>query len=916
MTMPRWWQSKDKHVPPNKAEHSTASATGSARRVIAKSSVAAGGDIGAYVEGNNNTVYVNDPTAEAGTAGGLAPHARLIGECDPFELEVHHAIKAVRPPDPQNSGLPAYVARPHDEVLGRVVAAAAGGQSRMLMLVGESSTGKTRSCWEAVQALIADEWVLWHPFDPTRADAALAGLESVGPKTVVWLNEAQHYLMPDTTGERISAALRSLLSAPDRAPVLVLGTLWPRYWDTITTLPAANETDAYAQARELLAGRDLRVPDAFTSDELKAAKTAARGDSRLALALDHADSGRIAQFLAGAEELAKRYEHAPTAARAVLDVAVDARRLRAIVNLPIGFLEQAAAGYLTDEQFHALDDDWFEQALSYTARPVHGGTAPLRRIRSRPGQPSPANGPVYRLADYLEQHGHQVRQDICPPESFWEASLVHIDDLQSIRALERSARTRWRLRHARLLRIAADQRDPDRQLLADQATLHAAGQAQQAEALGAEAAARGHGPALRRLCLAHEEAGRAAEAEKLALETAHDHRHLIAELVKIRTEAGRFQDAERLALKAVEHGAPGGLPALASSLSKVGQDQDAERFALEAAKHGSPYVLATLAEKHAKAGHFTEAEDLALKAAEHGAPWTLVTLATSYERSGRQQEAERVVSGTKVQAQTLVALAEMRDEAGQRTDAERLAVEAADRGATKALCSLTRWRHDAGETAEAERLALKAAEYGDTEGLDYLGRVKLADGDTKAAERLAHTALKIRKSGIALGTLARLHAAEGHDDEAERLGREAARHSDAATLGVLAEKYENAGRLVEAERLAFEAARFRNPQALVALAALRKESKDHAAAERLVAEASRHGEPTALDMLAKYYLADGYPEVAKRLARLSADRGSDSKRNHSPQVWRQFWPHGLEPDGTPSQPWPGSTDHEHSHGQG
>ncbi|MFF8323009.1 hypothetical protein ACF06V_38440 [Streptomyces bobili] len=785
----------------------------------------------------------------------------------------------------------------------------------MLMLVGESSTGKTRSCWEAVQALIADEWVLWHPFDPTRSDAALAGLESVGPKTVVWLNEAQHYLMPDTVGERISAALRSLLSAPDRGPVLVLGTLWPRYWDTITTLPTANETDAYAQARELLAGRDLRVPDAFTSDELKAAKKAARGDSRLALALDHADSGRIAQFLAGAEELAKRYEHAPTAARAVLDVAVDARRLRATADLPIGFLEQAAAGYLTDEQFHALDDDWFEQALSYTARPVHGGTAPLRRIRSRPGQPSPANGPAYRLADYLEQYGHQVRQDICPPESFWEAAVAYIDDHHSIQALERSARTRWRLRHARLLRIAADQRDPDRQLLANQAALRAAGQAQQAEALDAEAAARGHSPSLRRLCLGHEQAGRTAEAEKLALEAAHDNPHLITDLVKTRAESGRFQDAERLALKAVKHGAPGGLPALASSLSRVGQHQDAERLALEAAKHGSPYVLATLADEHAKAGHFKEAEDLALKASEHGAPWTLVTLATNYEKSGRRADAERVVSGTKAQTQALVTLAEMRDKAGHRADAERLAVEAADSGATKALCSLTRWRHDAGETAEAERLALTATEYGDTEGLDYLGRVNLADGDTKAAERLAHTALEIRKSGIALGTLARLHAAAGQDDEAERLGREAARHGDAITLGTLAEKYENAGRFAEAECLAFEAAQFRNPQALVALAALRKDAQDHAAAERLIAEAARHGEPTALDTLTEYYLKDGHPEVAKRLARLSADRGTDGRRKLPPEVWRKFWPHGLEPNGTPSQPWPGSTDHERPKGQ-
>ncbi|MET9219950.1 transcriptional regulator [Streptomyces sp. NPDC003300] len=882
--------------------------------MTASDSVVAGGDFGAYVEGSNNTVYVNGQRVPTSPADG-APHVRLISECDPFELEVHHAINVADPSFPPATVLPSYVARPHDEALGNAVVAAVAGQSRLLMLVGESSTGKTRSCWEAIQALAADGWVLWHPFDPTRAGAALAGLESVGSKTVVWLNEAQHYLMPDGMGERISAALRSLLSASERAPILVLGTLWPRYWDTITALPAAHEFDAYAQARELLAGRDLRVPDAFTGDELKVAEEKARGDNRLALALSHAGSGRIAQFLAGAQELAKRYEHAPVAARAVLDAAVDARRLRASADLPIGFLEQAATGYMTDEQFHALDDDWFEQALSYTARPVHGGTAPLRRIRHRPGQPSPANGPTYRLADYLEQHGHQVRQDICPPEAFWGAALAHIDDAQTLTALERSARTRWRLRHAHLLRLAADQQDPDRQLIARQATFHAAGQTLEAEEVEAEAVARGHGPALHRLCLGHEEAGRATEADKVALEALRVDSHLVSDLVKIRVEAGRFQDAEHLALKAADQGAPYGLSRLASGLSSAGHRQEAERLALEAAKYGSPYVLATLAGEQAEAGHFAEAERLALTAAEHGAPWALITLATSYEKSGRQEDAERLASGTEVQTQVLVDLAELRDRAGQRVDAEHLAAKAADSGATKALCSLSRQRHAAGETAEAERLALKAAEHGDTEGLDYLGRMMLADGDASTAERLAHTALQIRRSGTALGTLARLRSATGHNDEAEVFGREAARHGDAATLGALAEKYEEAGRFAEAERLAFDAARYRNPQALVALAMLRKEGEDHAAAERLTIEATRHGEFTALDTLARYYLEDGRLDIAERLAHLSADRGNDGKRRNSPEVWRTLWPHGLEPDGSPSPPWPGSTDHERSPGQ-
>ncbi|MFF4828079.1 hypothetical protein ACFY20_34865 [Streptomyces sp. NPDC001312] len=120
--------------------------------------------------------------------------------------------------------------REHDTHLQHIVRAAQGGKSQLCVLVGESSTGKTRAAWEAVQILAADEWRLWHPFDPTRAEAALAGLAAVGPKTVVWLNEAQHYLAHPEVGEKIAAALRTLLAATHRAPILVLGTLWPVHW--------------------------------------------------------------------------------------------------------------------------------------------------------------------------------------------------------------------------------------------------------------------------------------------------------------------------------------------------------------------------------------------------------------------------------------------------------------------------------------------------------------------------------------------------------------------------------------------------------------------------------------------------------------------------------------------------------------
>ncbi len=114
---------------------------------------------------------------------------------DPFALEVH---RPVQPEDPQPGlpALPAYVPREHDTALGSVAQAAAEGGSGIAVLVGGSSTGKTRACWEALQLLRdrPEKWRLWHPIDPTRPDAALRELPGIGPRTVVWLNEAQFYL--------------------------------------------------------------------------------------------------------------------------------------------------------------------------------------------------------------------------------------------------------------------------------------------------------------------------------------------------------------------------------------------------------------------------------------------------------------------------------------------------------------------------------------------------------------------------------------------------------------------------------------------------------------------------------------------------------------------------------------------------
>jgi hypothetical protein len=372
---------------------------------------------------------------------------RLLTEVtNPFDLEVHHPLHL----DGQRQELPelpTYVPREHDQALAEVVRVAAGGRSGIAVLVGGSSTGKTRACWEALEPLRGrpERWRLWHPIDPSRPEAALREVSSVGPRTVVWLNEAQFYLdvTVDKLGERIAAGLREALRDPARAPVLVLATLWPHHWGALTARPAVGP-DPHAQARELLAGRDISVPATFTPGQLRLVP--ATGDPRLALAAKAAEDGQVVQFLAGAPELTARYRNAPPAAGALINAAMDARRLGMGVSLPLAFLEAAAPGYLTDTDWATLGDDWLEQALSYIAAPAKGIRGPLTRIRPRPADGAdPVGGPAYRLADYLEQRGRRDRHALIPPHSFWQAAVCHAapSDLPAL-AIEAAARGLFR----------------------------------------------------------------------------------------------------------------------------------------------------------------------------------------------------------------------------------------------------------------------------------------------------------------------------------------------------------------------------------------------------------------------------------------------------------------------------------------
>jgi hypothetical protein len=835
---------------------------------------------------------------------------------DPFVLEVHRPVQPEDGP-PGLPVLPPYVPREHDRVLGQVVRAAADGRSGIAVLVGGSSTGKTRACWEAL-ALLRDRdppWRLWHPIDPSRPDAALAELPGIGPRTVVWLNETQFYLDPADAGlgEKVAAGLRELLRDPGRAPVLVLATMWPRFWDTLTAHPPGGE-DRHAQARELLAGHDITVPAAFTPAQMD--QLARAVDVRMVLAARSAHDGAVIQFLAGAPELLARYRNAPPVAAALIDAAMDARRLGMGAGLPQAFLEAAAPGYLTDAQWDGLGEDWLEQVLAYTAVPCKGARGPLTRIRPRPasraardrgdqsGALVAAAGPLYRLADYLDQHGRAHRASQIPPAEFWSAAAAHATPGDQAQ-LGAAAYDRGLYRDAaQLHKNAAATGHPDAVLYTSDPPACLCADPRPARWAAAHVALDNPANVSRLLdslwkAGAHEQA--AALAARAAAHTAVDNPYEVARLLGSLRKTGADEQAAALAARAAAHTAvdnPAGVAFLLGSLWRAGADEQAAALAARAAAHtapDNPFGVAELLDSLREAGaHEQAAALLARDPAAHAAlddPLGVGVLLVRLREAGAHEQAAALLA---------------RDPAAHAALDDPLGVGV--------LLAGLRW---AGADEQAAALAARAAAHA---ALDnpfavavLLGRLREAGADEQAtalaARAAAHAALD-NPDGVAelLGWLRRAGADE---QAAALLARDPAAHAaldEPAGVAVLLVRLREAGAHEQAAALAARAAAHAaldNPGDVAELLSSLREAGAHEQAAALAARAAAH---TPLDypgdvaeLVVRLREAGAHEQAAVLTARLSAagmfvlvleQQGSADQFRF-----------GREADGTPAAPW-------------
>jgi hypothetical protein len=242
---------------------------------------------------------------------------------DAYLLGVHRPIEV---PGVAPETLPIYVQRDIDDgefgIRARLKGMAKTGG--FLLIVGDSSVGKTRTAYEAIRAEFG-RWELVHPDDAVQLDALAARRPT--RRTVIWLDEIKNYL--DGAHALTEGTVRALLRA--RAAVVLVATIWPSDEDLFMQAPEPGEPDRYRHARETLRLADrVDLGAGFTTHESSRARdAAAAGDARIAACLALDSTYSLPQHLAAVPALLHHLAAAPPYAKAVLLAAIDAHRIGA-----------------------------------------------------------------------------------------------------------------------------------------------------------------------------------------------------------------------------------------------------------------------------------------------------------------------------------------------------------------------------------------------------------------------------------------------------------------------------------------------------------------------------------------------------------------------------------------------------------
>ncbi len=346
-----------------------------------------------------------------------------VGELDPYQLGTTTSVfgnsQTYGEHDP-------YVARTFGDVDTRLAAALGG--SRMVLVVGPSKAGKTRTCYEALQRGWADACLLTPQPGTFEQLAAHPRLQTTTDTIVLWLDDLQRYL---THTRPLTPNLYDRLTGRPGTTIAV------------ATLRSEARNRLAADTGDLTRDNRLLLDQAETIELLP---TSDSHDEQTAAARAYPDQdlrSGLAAVLAGAPELLRRYDaakHHDPLQHAVIGIVIDWARVGRPDPIPESLLKVLASDRLWDTRPDLETPD----EAKLTAAVLAARTPPesFGRVAALATHPLPGKTRGYRPFDYLVAADDGQRPPSRPiPDTFWQAALSEVNG-DSARTIGLAALTR------------------------------------------------------------------------------------------------------------------------------------------------------------------------------------------------------------------------------------------------------------------------------------------------------------------------------------------------------------------------------------------------------------------------------------------------------------------------------------------
>lgn len=304
-------------------------------------------------------------------ARGRPPRVREIR--DPVLVGIHPYRHEDGDRAERHWNAPPYVPRDIDADLH---AAVRGGG--FVLLVGESTAGKTRSAFEAARLLNPDRFLL----SPRNRDgvASVIGALNIRRPYLIWLDDLERFLGPEgLTSSVLSRMLDSgaVIVATMRTPE------YDRFGDHAEAVIDSADYEVWRDGRDVVRqAKKIRLPRQWSPAERERAQ-GYRGDRRISRALSASDAFGVAEVLAAGPELLEAWKNAwspgahPRGAALVL-AAVDVRRAGMHEAVPVSLLTRLHESYLSGRGGVQLRPEPLEAALTWALRPLgHTGASML-----------------------------------------------------------------------------------------------------------------------------------------------------------------------------------------------------------------------------------------------------------------------------------------------------------------------------------------------------------------------------------------------------------------------------------------------------------------------------------------------------------------------------------------------------------